>query len=136
MVLKSLPDCYGQFILTYHLNNTKQTLAQLHNLLQTVEARMKGKSIASIPTSAPVRAIGQGKGKKRKGPPKQNWKAKVQVGSSSNGPKAKPNASIPHVSDPKEAVCFYCNKKGIGREPAHNICRVSCDNPIFRVNVM
>ncbi|KAL7600494.1 hypothetical protein Lser_V15G27034 [Lactuca serriola] len=73
---------------------------------------MKGKSIASNPASAPVLAIGQGKGKKRKGPPNQNWKAKVQVGSSSNGPKAKLNASIPHVSDPKEAVCFYCNQKG------------------------
>ena len=72
MVLNSLPDCYGQFILTYHLNNTEQTLSQLHNLLQTTEAGMKGKSIPSTPASAPVLAIGQGKGKKRKGPPKQN----------------------------------------------------------------
>ena len=112
MVLNSLPDCYGQFILTYHLNNTEQTLAQLHNLLQTAEAGMKGKSIPSTPASAPVLAIGQGKGKKRKGPPKQNWKSKAQAVSSSNGPKAKPNGSTPHVSDPKEAICFYCNQKG------------------------
>jgi len=40
--------------------------------LETAEAGMKGKSTASTPSSAPVLAIGQGKGKKRKGPPKKN----------------------------------------------------------------
>ena len=80
--------------------------------MQTAEAGMKGKSMASTPASAPIVAIGQGKGKKRKGPPKQNWKGKVQVRSSSSGLKAKPSDTIPHVSDPKEAICFYCNQKG------------------------
>ena len=111
MLLNSLPDCYGHFILTYHLNNTEQTWAKLHNLLQTAEAGMKGKSIASTPASALVLAIRQGKGKKRKGPPKQNLKDEVQAGSCSSGPKAKPNVVIPHVSDPKDVDCFYCNDK-------------------------
>ena len=33
IVLNSLPSCYDQFILTYHLNNIETTLAELHNLL-------------------------------------------------------------------------------------------------------
>ncbi|KAL7584212.1 uncharacterized protein LOC111895452 [Lactuca sativa] len=77
MVLKSFPDCYGLFILTYHLNNTEYMLAQLHKLLQKTTVGMKGESIASTFASAPVLAIGQGKGKKRKVPPKKKWKRKV-----------------------------------------------------------
>ena len=73
---------------------------------------MRGKNSNPNPTSAPVLAIGQGKGKKRKGPPKKNQKGKAHVGSSSNGPKAKPSSDIPHTSDPKKATCFYYNDKG------------------------
>ena len=72
IVLNSLPSCYDQLIFTYHLNNSETTLVELHNLLQTAEVGMKGKSIPSTHSSAPVVAIGQGKGKKRKVPPKQN----------------------------------------------------------------
>lgn len=105
IVLNSLPSSYDQFIMTYHLNNTQQTLAELHNHLQTAEAAVKGKGIASAPASTAVLAIGQGKGKKRKGPPKQNWKGKSQASSSKN-------KETPHVSNPKEAECFYCQEKG------------------------
>ena len=72
IVLTSLPSCYDQFILIYQLNNNKTTLSQLHNLPRTTEAGMKGKGIASTPIDSPVLAIGQGKGKKRKGPPMLN----------------------------------------------------------------
>ena len=59
IVLNSLPSCYNQFILTYHLNNNNETtLSQLHNFLRTTEAGMKGKAIASSPASALVLAIG------------------------------------------------------------------------------
>ncbi|XP_023731943.1 uncharacterized protein LOC111879739 [Lactuca sativa] len=80
IVLNSLPSCYDQFILTYNLNNNDTTFSQLHNLLRIVEAGMKGKSVASSPVVATVLAIVQGKGIKRKGPPKQNWHGKSQVG--------------------------------------------------------
>ena len=49
IVLNSLPSCYDQFILTYHMNNSETSLSQLHNLLRTAEAGMKGKSIPSTP---------------------------------------------------------------------------------------
>ncbi|XP_023755168.1 uncharacterized protein LOC111903647 [Lactuca sativa] len=68
IILNSLPSFFDQFILTYHLNKNETTLAHLHNLVRTNEARMKGKSIASTPASAPVLAIGQGKGENRKRP--------------------------------------------------------------------
>ena len=74
IVLHSFPNCYDQFILSYHLNNQETKLAQLQNLLQTTKIGMKGKIVASTLAAAPVLAIGQGKWKKRKGPLKNNWK--------------------------------------------------------------
>ncbi|KAI3700994.1 hypothetical protein L2E82_45635 [Cichorium intybus] len=73
MVLNSLASCYDQFILAYHLNNTQTTLDELHNMLQTAEDALKGKGVPSA--NSPVMAIGRGK--KRKAPPKQNWKGKA-----------------------------------------------------------
>ena len=108
IVLNSLPSSYDQFILTYHLNNTKTTLAELHNSLLTAEAGMKGKGTSLGSGSTAVLAIGQGKRKKRKGPTKQNWKGKAQA----SGSKAKFGSDTPHVSNPKEADCFYCHEKG------------------------
>ena len=68
---------------------------------------MKGKSISFTPASATVLAIGQGKGKKRKGPPKKNLKGKSQNGSVSNGTKGKSSSDIPPVSSPKEATSLH-----------------------------
>ena len=68
---------------------------------------MKGKIIVSTPAATSILAIGQGKGKTRKGPPKQNLKGKSQAGSSSNEPKGKSNSNAHPVSGPKEATCFY-----------------------------
>ena len=111
IVLHSLSSCYDQFILAYHLNNPETTLAQLHNLLRTDKAGRKGKSVTSTPAASPFLAIDQGKEKKRKGPPKQNWKGKSQAGSTSNGPKGKASSDAP-TSNPKEATCLYCHEKG------------------------
>ena len=72
---------------------------------------MRGKNSKPNHASAPVQAIGQGMGKKRKGSPKQNWKGKSHVGSSSNGPKGKSSSNASLVSDPKKAIFFYYNDK-------------------------
>ena len=84
MVLNSLPSCYDQFILTYHLKNRETTLAQLHNLLQTTKSGLKEMS-STPPINATILAIDKGKWKKRKDAPKSNWKKKVHAGSSRNG---------------------------------------------------
>ncbi|KAI3515635.1 hypothetical protein L1887_14536 [Cichorium endivia] len=109
IVLNSLPSSYDQFRLAYHLNNNQATLSELHPMIRTAEEGMKGKSVPSA--NQPVLAIGSGKGKKRKGPPKKNWREKVQVGSSSNGSRTK-SSHIPCVANPNEADCFYCKEKG------------------------
>ncbi|GKD74848.1 retrotransposon protein, putative, ty1-copia subclass [Tanacetum coccineum] len=41
-----------------------------------------------------------------------NWKGKAAKGKSDHGSKRKAESEIAHTSDPKEAVCFYCNTKG------------------------
>ncbi|XP_052619679.1 uncharacterized protein LOC128126023 [Lactuca sativa] len=97
IVLHSLPPFYDQFKMTYHLSKNG----------------LKGKAVEfTLPTTvAPVMAIGQGKGKKRKAPPKQRWKEKSHDGSSSSGPKGK-TSSVPLASYPKEATCVYYQDKG------------------------
>ncbi|KAI3680369.1 hypothetical protein L2E82_50354 [Cichorium intybus] len=109
IVLNSLLSSYDQFTLAYHLNNSQATLAKLHRMLRTAEDGMKGKSVLLV--NPPVLAIGSGKGKKRKGPPKQNRREKTHVGTSNNAPRAK-SFGIPHITNPKEADCFYCKEKG------------------------
>ena len=109
--------------MTYHLNKEEVTLSQLQSLLRTAKSRLKGKYIESTPTTAtPILAIKQGKWKKRKAPPKQNWKGKYKNGSSSNGSKGNTNYDAPPASDPKEATCFYVMRKDIGNEAALNTC--------------
>ncbi|CAH1412193.1 unnamed protein product [Lactuca virosa] len=110
IILHSLPSCYSQFRMTYHMNKEEVTLSKLQGLLRTAESNLKDKSVASSSTvAAPVLAIGQGKGKKRKAPYKSHHKGKTQDGSSSSGTKA---GSVKPSSDPKEAECFYCHQKG------------------------
>ncbi|GKG33197.1 LRR receptor-like serine/threonine-protein kinase ERECTA, partial [Tanacetum coccineum] len=41
-----------------------------------------------------------------------NWKGKAAKGKSDYGSKRKAKSDIAPMSDPKEAVCFYCNIKG------------------------
>ncbi|GJT64493.1 retrotransposon protein, putative, ty1-copia subclass [Tanacetum coccineum] len=41
-----------------------------------------------------------------------NWKGKAVKGKSDHGSKRKAESEIAPTSDPKEAVCFYCNIKG------------------------
>ena len=72
IILNSLPPCYDQFRMTYHMNKEEITLSKPQGLLRTVESNLKGKSVVSTPTttSTHVLAIGHGKGEKRKAPSK------------------------------------------------------------------
>ncbi|CAH1435239.1 unnamed protein product [Lactuca virosa] len=108
IILHSLPSCYDQFRMTYHMNKEEVTLSKLQGLLKTAESGLKSKSVATpTPTTTPVLAIGQGKGKKRKHPSK-GTKGKSLEGSSS-GTKG---GSITPSAIPKDAECFYCQNKG------------------------
>ncbi|KAL7604588.1 hypothetical protein Lser_V15G16523 [Lactuca serriola] len=74
IILQSLPPFYNQFRMTYHMNKEEVMLSKLQGLLRTAESNLKDKSIASTPTAAPVMAIGQGEGKKRKDHSKSHHK--------------------------------------------------------------
>ena len=109
IILHSLPSCYDQFRMTYHMNKEEVTLSKLQGLLKTAESGLKGKSVAITPTpnSTPVLAIGKSQGKKRKSSSK-GTKVRTLDGSSSSGTK---KGFITPSSDPKEAECFYCHEK-------------------------
>ena len=100
IILHSLPPSYDHIRMTYHMNKEEVTLRKLQGLLRTAENGLKGKAVASsTPLTAPVLAIEQGKGKKRKSPSK-GTKGKTLDGSSSSGTKKGP---ITPSSNPKEA---------------------------------
>ena len=42
LILQSLSDSYGQFIMNYYMNKTDSTLSELINILVTVEGTLKG----------------------------------------------------------------------------------------------
>nr|KAJ0212110.1 hypothetical protein LSAT_V11C400165970 [Lactuca sativa] len=109
IILHSLPSCYDQFRMTYHMNKEEVTLSKLQGLLKTTESGLKGKLVVTTPTSTAglVLAIGQGKGKKRKSPSK-GTKGKTLDGSSLSGTK---KGFFTPSANPKEAECFYCHEK-------------------------
>ena len=93
------------------MNKEEFTLSKLQGLLRVAESNLKDKSVAPTPNppTAPVLAIGQGRGKKRKASSKNHRKGKSQHGSSSSGTKV--GTAMPN-SNPKEAECHYCHKIG------------------------
>ena len=42
LILQSLPDLYGQFIINYHMKKFDSTLSKLLNILITAEDTLKG----------------------------------------------------------------------------------------------
>lgn len=109
IILHSLPPCYDQFRMTYHMNKEEVTLSKLQGLLRTTESSLKGKSVAPTPTTtAPVLTIGKGKRKKSKAPSRSH-KGKSHDGSSSSGTKG---GSATPSSNSKDAKCFHCHDKG------------------------
>ena len=109
MILSGLPAVYNQFVLSYQMNGKETSIMELHSLLQTAEQGIK-KSDEPFTSAAPVWAIGHN-AKKRKFS-HSNWKGKAPKGKSNHGYKRKSESEIAPTSDPKEAVCFYCNTKG------------------------
>ena len=107
MVLNSLSSAYKQFIVNFNMNSMEKTLMELHGMLKSAEVSM-GKPIQNA--SAPVLAIREGGYKKKKVSfPKGKGKSKV---SHNHAKKRKTDSEIAPVSDPSEAVCFYCQQKG------------------------
>ena len=65
IILQSLPPCYDQFKMTYHMNKEEVTLSELQGLLRTVKSGLKGKFVVTTPiVVAPVLDIGKWNGKK------------------------------------------------------------------------
>ena len=74
---------------------------ELHGMLKTAESNMKKNS----PVLAPVLAIDGGAKKRKATQPQGKGKAKKSQ-------KKRGESDIAPVSDPNEAICFYCQQKG------------------------
>ncbi|GJW68369.1 zinc finger C2H2-type/integrase DNA-binding domain-containing protein [Tanacetum coccineum] len=109
IILSNLPADYNQFVLSYQMNGKETSIMELHSLLQTTEQGIKKIDVPST-SAAPVLTVGHN-AKKRK-TSHSIWKGKAAQGKSDHGSKRKAESEIAPTSDPKEAVCFYCNIKG------------------------
>ncbi|GKD15307.1 retrotransposon protein, putative, ty1-copia subclass [Tanacetum coccineum] len=109
IILSGLPADYNQFVLSYQMNGKKTSIIKLHSLLQTAKQGMKKIDVTST-SAAPVLTVGHNAKKIKTS--HSNWKGKVAKGKFGRGSKRKVVYEIAPTSDPKEAVCFYCNIKG------------------------
>ena len=101
LILNSLPDSYGQFVMNFNMNEMDKSISKLHTMLKTAEQNIKSKS-------GHVLMVQKGKGFKNKGKGKGKGKVKGK-GKSNAQPKPKPE---PKAKAPKEGVCFFCNEPG------------------------
>ena len=95
LILNSLPDSYGQFVMNYNMNEMDKSISELHIILKTSEQNIKSKP-------SHVLMVQNGKGFKGKGKGKGKGKSNAQ-------PKPKPQ---PKAKAPKEGVCFFQNEAG------------------------
>nr|GEU29208.1 retrotransposon protein, putative, Ty1-copia subclass [Tanacetum cinerariifolium] len=87
----------------------KTSIIELYSLLQTTEQGIK-KIVVPFTLAALVLTVDHN-AKKRK-TSHFNRKGKATKGKSDCGSKRKAESEIAPTSDPKKAVCFYCNTKG------------------------
>ncbi|GJR30995.1 retrotransposon protein, putative, ty1-copia subclass [Tanacetum coccineum] len=109
IILSGLLVNYNQFVLSYQMNRKDTSIMKFHSLLQTAEQGIKKIDVSST-LAAPVLTVGHN-AKKRK-TSHSNWKGNEAQGKSDRRSKRKVEYEIAPTSDPKEAVCFYCNTKG------------------------
>ncbi|GKC19354.1 hypothetical protein Tco_1021504 [Tanacetum coccineum] len=79
------------------------------NIILSVEPGIKKINVPST-SAAPVLTVGHNE--KKRNTSHSNWKGKAAQGKSDRGSNRKAEFEIAPTSDPKEAVCFYCNTKG------------------------
>ncbi|GKA21539.1 retrotransposon protein, putative, ty1-copia subclass, partial [Tanacetum coccineum] len=84
IILSGLPAYYNQFMLSYQMNGKETSIISVLTVSHNAKKRKTSYS---------------------------NWKRKAAKGKSDRGSKRKVESEIAPTSDPKEAVCFYCNIK-------------------------
>ncbi|GKA60188.1 retrotransposon protein, putative, ty1-copia subclass [Tanacetum coccineum] len=109
IILSSLPADYNQFVLLYQINEKETSIMELHSFLQTAEQGIKK---IDVPSTSEALVLTVGHNAKKRKTSHSNWKGKAIKGKSNRGSKRKAESDIAPTSNPKEAVCFYCNTKG------------------------
>lgn len=112
LVLRSLPSSYDNFITNYHLNSMDKTFMELYNILQMVEVGLKK---ALLNSQAPVLAIQNGGGKKRKCS-RPKWKGKALVAPYHQWGKGKMNPLFQQLMIRKRKTASSVTLWGIGNE--------------------
>ncbi len=98
LILQSLPDSWGSFVMNYNMLNKEKTLGELMAMLKEAEPELsKGKRREAHVMHMPKK----GKGKSRKYPKPSGGVKKVKAQSSSG-----------KTRDKSQDVCLFCGKRG------------------------
>ena len=99
LILQSLPDCWGGFIMNYNMMNQEKTLGELMAMLKEAEPELqKGKKREAYLTSTSHKA--------------KAWpKASGGVKKKKKG-KAKSSKSSGKTKDISQDICLHCGKRG------------------------
>ena len=98
MILQSLSDAYGQFIMNFHMHKMQCTLTELMNMLVTVELSLKS-SKGSVLTVEQTSSKRKSFGKKKKSAKKQKMDGKRKK-------------MEPKKKAAEKKKCFHCNSDG------------------------
>ena len=98
LILQSLLDSYGQFIMNYYMNKIDATLLKLFNMLVTAEGTLKS-------SRGIVLTVEWASSKRKSSFKKKKKSAKKQKN------KAKLKKQVPKKADDKKKY-FYCNVEG------------------------
>ena len=65
LILNSLPDSYGQFVMNYNMNEMDKSISELHTMLKTAEQNIKHKTghVLMVQNGKGFKKKGKGKGK-------------------------------------------------------------------------
>ena len=65
LILNSLPDSYGQFVMNYNMDEMDKSISDLHTMLKIVEQNIKSKSghVLMVQNRKGFKNKGKGKGK-------------------------------------------------------------------------
>nr|GEX26324.1 hypothetical protein [Tanacetum cinerariifolium] len=109
IILSSMRADYNQFVLSYQMNRKETSIMELHSLLQTAKQGIKKINVPST-SATPVLTVGHNAKKIKTS--YSNWKGKATKGKFDSGSNKRAKSEISPTSNPKQAVCFYCNTKG------------------------
>ena len=110
LILNSLPDSYGQFVMNYNMNEMDKSISELHTMLKTAEQNIKSKP-------GHVLMVQNGKASRARARARERARARAK-----ESPMLNPNPNLnPRLKPQRRVFVSFTMNLVIGRETASYI---------------